>query len=63
MTIRRTIRPYTPPPEPFEYAPFDSDYLKDAYSIATEEKEIVPITLKNGEEGCRVNPEFYEEDW
>ncbi|MHA2141445.1 MAG: hypothetical protein ACXADC_03645 [Candidatus Thorarchaeota archaeon] len=41
----------------------DPDYLKDAFSIATAENEIVPITLKNDEEGYRVDPELYEEDW
>ncbi|MFX1417019.1 MAG: hypothetical protein ACFFC0_09410 [Promethearchaeota archaeon] len=41
----------------------DPDYLNEAFAIATEENEIVPITLKNREEGYRVNPEFYEEDW
>ncbi|UCH05008.1 MAG: hypothetical protein JSW05_02290 [Candidatus Thorarchaeota archaeon] len=41
----------------------DPDYLKEAFAIATEENEILPITLENGEDGYRINPEFYEEDW
>jgi hypothetical protein len=41
----------------------DPEYLKDAFEIATEEDEILPITLENGEEGYRPNPVFYEEDW
>lgn len=41
----------------------DPDYLKEAFAIATEENEIVPITLENGEDGYRINPEFYEEHW
>lgn len=41
----------------------DPEYLKDAFEIATEEDEILPITMKNGEEGYRLNPDFDKEDW
>ncbi len=38
------------------------EYLKDAFEIATEEDQILPITLENGEEGYCINPDFDEED-
>ena len=38
----------------------DPEYLKEAFEIATEENEILAITLDDGEEGYRLNPEFDE---
>ena len=38
------------------------DYLKEAFEIATEDNEILPITLENGDEGYKINPEFYLEE-
>lgn len=32
----------------------------DVFEIATEEDEILPITLETGEEGYRLNPEYEE---
>lgn len=40
----------------------DPDHLKDAFEIATDEDEILPITLDNGEEGYRLNPDFENDD-
>lgn len=41
----------------------EPDYLKDAFRIATEENEILPVVLDGGEEGYRLNPTFHEEDF
>jgi len=38
------------------------DYLKEAFEIATEDNEILPIALENGDEGYKINPEFYLEE-
>jgi len=40
----------------------DPEYLKDAFEIATDEDEIIPVTPENGEEGYRIDPDFDEED-
>lgn len=42
---------------------FPADYIEEGFRIATEDKEIIPIMLENGEEGYKVNPDFDEEDW
>jgi hypothetical protein len=41
----------------------DPKYLADAFEIATEENEILSVTLENGEVGFRRNPDFDKEDW
>ena len=38
-------------------------YIEEAFEIAAEEKEILPVTLANGEEGYRINTHFDDEDW
>jgi len=40
----------------------DPRYVNEAFSIALDDDEIIPITLDNGEEGYRLNPEFETED-
>lgn len=41
----------------------DPKYIADAFEIATEEDEILPITLEDDEDGYRLNPDFDKEDW
>ena len=37
-------------------------YLEDAFDIATDENEILPITLDDGEDGYKINPDFEYDD-
>jgi len=41
---------------------FPADYIEEGFRIATHDKEILLIVLKNGEESYKINPEFYDED-
>jgi hypothetical protein len=38
------------------------DYYTDAFEIAADENEILPIELPNGEQGYRLNPDFENEE-
>ncbi len=41
---------------------FPSDYIEEGFRIATEDKEILSIVLENGEEGYKINPDFFDVD-
>ena len=38
------------------------DYYAEAFEIATEEDEIIPVKLEDGVEGYRLNPAYESED-
>lgn len=39
----------------------DPRHVNEAFAIVLDEDEVIPVTLENGEEGYRINPDFDEE--